>query len=212
MLAVESAEPLRVPMDRLEAYSINTATVTTYISQRTIEVRYRDASGHRRKTEFEMDTSEAYSLKDELGKAMYQIRQARFLAGEFTYAGFWGRFVASLLDSIILSIIGWILGFILSFLPFWFGTAISIGYAIGSIVYYPGFWVWKGATPGKTMMGVKIVKADGSPIGIGRAIARYFSYFISIITLGAGYLMIAWDSKKQGLHDKIAGTYVVEVP
>ncbi len=59
------------------------------------------------------------------------------------------------------------------------------------------------------MMGVKIVKTDGSSIGIGKAILRYVGYYVSTIIIFIGYLMIAWDSRKQGLHDKIAGTLVI---
>ena len=58
-------------------------------------------------------------------------------------------------------------------------------------------------------MGVSIVIADGSPIGFSTTILRYIGYFISSI-LFLGYLMIAFDSKIQGLHNIIAGTYVIE--
>ena len=69
----------------------------------------------------------------------------------------------------------------------------------------------QGKTPGKMVMGVEIVKTDGSPIGFGRAILRYVGYIISSIILFIGFLMIAFDSKKQGLHDKIAGTCVIKI-
>ena len=78
-------------------------------------------------------------------------------------------------------------------------------------IYCVWFWVKRGWTPGKEMLGLKVVTAEGDRIGIGRAILRYIGYFISAIPLGLGYLMIVIDSKKQGLHDKIAGTYVIKV-
>ena len=87
---------------------------------------------------------------------------------------------------------------------------VFIAYFIGSILYFPGFWAWKGATPGKMMMGIEIVNTDGSPIGFGRAIVRYIGYFVSGIIIYIGFFMIAWDGKKQGLHDKMAGTIVIE--
>ena len=59
------------------------------------------------------------------------------------------------------------------------------------------------------LTGIAVVRDDGSPIGILGAIGRYIGYFVSEIILGIGYLMILWDSKNQGLHDKIAGTLVI---
>ena len=118
------------------------------------------------------------------------------------YAGFWRRFVAWIIDAIILGVITGILMAI-------FRTASWLGIPIG-IIYVIGFCTWRGQTPGKMAMGVKIIKTDGSPIGIGRAILRYIGYLISAVIIFIGYLMIGWDSKKQGLHDKIAGTCVVK--
>ena len=126
------------------------------------------------------------------------------IAGD--YAGFWRRSVAWIIDGIILSAINTILMRIY----FWGApqTIIWLGHII-MFVYVIGFWAWRGQTLGKMLMGVKIIKTDGSPVGIGRAILRYIGYLVSYIIILIGYLMVAWDSKKQGLHDKIAGTYVV---
>lgn len=77
------------------------------------------------------------------------------------------------------------------------------------LVYMIGFWTWKGQTPGKMAMGIRIVAADGGPIGLGRAIIRYLGFFVSAAILYLGFIMIAFDGRKQGLHDKIAGTFVV---
>jgi uncharacterized RDD family membrane protein YckC len=77
------------------------------------------------------------------------------------------------------------------------------------LVYIIGFWTWKGQTPGKMAMGIKIVAADGGPIGLGRAIIRYLCYIVSAVILYLGFIMIAFDKRKQGLHDKIAGTFVI---
>jgi len=121
------------------------------------------------------------------------------------YAGFWRRLVAVIIDGVIL---GAITGVLMAI----FGAqqaASWLGSIIG-IIYVIGFWTWRGQTLGKMVMGIKIVETDGSPIGIGRAILRYVGYLVSTIIICIGYLMIAWDSKKQGLHDKIAGTYVVK--
>jgi len=121
------------------------------------------------------------------------------------YAGFWRRLVAYIIDAIILGAVSGILIAIM-------GDPQTASWLISpiGIIYIIGFWTWRGQTPGKMAMGVKIIKTDGSPIGIGRAILRYVGYLVSTIIIFIGYLMIAWDSKKQGLHDKIAGTYVVK--
>lgn len=119
------------------------------------------------------------------------------------YAGFWRRLAAALIDGIILSIINGIVMAISPQTGMWLGTFIGIAYIVG-------FWTWNnGQTPGKMALGIRIVKTDGSPISFGVAILRYIGYWVSSIILYIGFLMIAWDSKKQGLHDKIAGTYVV---
>ena len=125
--------------------------------------------------------------------------------GAVEYASFWRRFAASLIDGVILSIVGTIL------------LAISrVAYengleAVVSIVYIIGFWVWRGQTPGKMLVGVKIFAVDGRPISLGGSILRYIGYIVSALILLIGYFMIAWDCRKQGLHDKIAGTYVVKL-
>ncbi len=112
--------------------------------------------------------------------------------------------MADILDSIGLSLVGWIV-------VAWFGAYGDFVAAIIGVAYYIGFWTAAGQTPGKSIMKVEIVKANGTPIGIGRATLRFIGYFVSTITLCIGFLMIVWDSKKQGLHDKIAGTVVIRV-
>jgi len=75
------------------------------------------------------------------------------------------------------------------------------------VIYLDGI---KGGTPGKLILGIRIVNEKGEYIGIPMAILRYIGKILSAIILGIGYLMIAWDGKKRGLHDKIAKTYVVK--
>ena len=60
-------------------------------------------------------------------------------------------------------------------------------------------------------MKVKIVRSDGGPLGIGRAILRYIGYLVSTSIAFIGHFMIVWDGKKQGLHDKIARTCVINI-
>jgi uncharacterized RDD family membrane protein YckC len=59
---------------------------------------------------------------------------------------------------------------------------------------------------------IKVIRTDGSPINYGRAALReVLGKFISSILLGIGYLMVAFDNRKQGLHDKIGDTYVIKL-
>lgn len=72
------------------------------------------------------------------------------------------------------------------------------------------FWIWKQATPGKMGISAKIVDAKtGNEPSLGQYIVRYLSYFVSLLPLCLGFLWVAFDSKKQGWHDKIAGTVVI---
>ena len=73
------------------------------------------------------------------------------------------------------------------------------------------FWKYRGATPGKMAIAAKIVDAkSGAAPSTGQCIVRYFAYLVSILPLGLGFLWIAIDRRKQGFHDKIAGTVVVD--
>ena len=79
-----------------------------------------------------------------------------------------------------------------------------------AITYFSIFWVKKGATPGKLLMGIKVVKVDGSPITYGDAILRYIGYIVDAIVCCLGYIWILFDPIGQGWHDKIAKTRVIK--
>lgn len=90
-------------------------------------------------------------------------------------------------------------------------------------VYFVSFWAWRGQTPGKMLLGVKIVKSDGSRIGIVRVLVRFIVYFFYLLLWGfAGsripvlvlffiviLIIIAVNKRKRGIHDFIAGTVVI---
>jgi uncharacterized RDD family membrane protein YckC len=76
------------------------------------------------------------------------------------------------------------------------------------VFYYIGFWILAGQTPGKRLMGLRIVRTDGERITVGPAIRRWVGYWISAI-LFLGYLWVLVDDRRQGFHDKLAGTLVV---
>ena len=87
------------------------------------------------------------------------------------------------------------------------GIVVAIVVAALNLGVLPGL---TGFTIGKWAAGLRILQQDGSEIGIGRALLRHFvGYPLSFITLGLGFLIIAFTSRGRGLHDLIAGTVVV---
>jgi pSer/pThr/pTyr-binding forkhead associated (FHA) protein/uncharacterized RDD family membrane protein YckC len=89
---------------------------------------------------------------------------------------------------------------------------MSLGLVAASLVlasaYHVAFWALRGATPGKSWAGLVVVSEDGSRLGWGRALARGVGYALSAASLGIGFLMIFFGGL--GLHDRIAGTRVVQ--
>jgi len=72
------------------------------------------------------------------------------------------------------------------------------------------FWIYKQATPGKMAVSARVVDAKtGNTLTVGQSIGRYLGYFVSAIPLGLGLIWVAFDPKKQGWHDKLAGTVVI---
>jgi uncharacterized RDD family membrane protein YckC len=120
-----------------------------------------------------------------------KLREGVASAATFTYAGFWIRFVAVLLDGIILFVAGVVVQ--LGFAPMLrsgrmdlalmaLGAEYLIGMAIGAT--YEGLFVSRfGATPGKMALDLKVVRPDGGPISLGRAVGRYFAKIVSGIIL-----------------------------
>lgn len=132
------------------------------------------------------------------------------------YAGFWVRTGAALIDTvwmviIILPLLTLIYGKAywsseVNFHGFWDFMLNYVAPAIAVIL----FWVYKSATPGKMVLGLKIVDADtGEKPSTGRLIGRYFSYYLSMLPLFLGIIWVAFDQRKQGWHDKLANTLVV---
>jgi uncharacterized RDD family membrane protein YckC len=77
-------------------------------------------------------------------------------------------------------------------------------------VYFVVFWSRRGATPGQQLLGVQVRnERDGSRISLKRAALRYLGYIVSVSVVYLGLIWVAIDSRKQGWHDKIAGTVVV---
>lgn len=130
------------------------------------------------------------------------------------YAGFWQRAAALLIDWLIVIVIAvpiMVVGFGMrevSLDPAEHSWDLLAFVAIAVTVI--GFWRYCGATPGKIALGVKIVDAQtGQPPKLGRLALRFIGYFVSAFPLYLGFLWAAVDRRKQGWHDKIARTVVI---
>jgi uncharacterized RDD family membrane protein YckC len=85
----------------------------------------------------------------------------------------------------------------------------GIGTCINLLYYTISVGLW-GRTIGKRVFGLVILKSDGSRVGYARAFFRAIGYYVDFLTLGAGFLMIAWNKKRQGLHDMLVDTIVIK--
>jgi uncharacterized RDD family membrane protein YckC len=119
------------------------------------------------------------------------------------YAGFWTRFVAWIIDSIIVAVAT--------------GIVVAGTFGAGIAVSLLGHWLYEAfmlssewqATVGKRAMSILVTDLKGSRLTFARATGRHFAKYISAFLLGIGYIMAAFTAKKQALHDMIAETLVV---
>lgn len=133
------------------------------------------------------------------------------------YAGFWIRLVATIVDSVLIMLItvpllvavyGWE----------YFGASdrliagpadFLISFVLPAVAVIL-FWRYRQATPGKMLVSAVIVDArTGEAPSTAKLVGRYFAYIVSALPLCLGFLWIAFDRRKQGWHDKLAGTVVV---
>jgi uncharacterized RDD family membrane protein YckC len=155
-----------------------------------------------------------------------------------TYAGFWKRFAAYLIDALILGVVSWIV--ILPVLGLVGIGASSMDYSedemmmdeeaaagLAAMMIGAGMMLWvvigtagwlyfalmesssKQATLGKMALGIIVTDANGNRLTFGRATGRYFGKILSGLIFYIGFLMAAFTEKKQALHDMIAGCLVV---
>jgi len=89
---------------------------------------------------------------------------------------------------------------------FWILQSISLILRGFYYTYCTGKW---GQTLGKYATGIKVVRSDGTPLSYLGSMARFFATALSELTLGIGYLMIAFSPRKRALHDLICGTKVI---
>ena len=136
------------------------------------------------------------------------------------YAGFWVRFLAIVIDAILLGVVTAALA------PVWgpqvtvTGTGADAAVQVNAqanaistllgLIYFTGFWAWRGQTVGMMPFNMQVVGvADGKKIDVVRGLLRYVGFIIAIIPLFIGLIWAAFDSRKQGWHDKIASTVVI---
>ena len=120
-----------------------------------------------------------------------------------SYAGFWARFVAFVIDFIIVAVASGIV------------TAGTFG--AGVVVTFVGPWLYEAfmlssewqATVGKRAMSIAVTGIDGGRISFARATGRHFAKYVSTFILGIGFIMAAFTAKKQALHDMMAETLVI---
>ncbi len=134
------------------------------------------------------------------------------------YAGFWKRFVAATVDTLIIFLIGLIPTIVIVYIGVTAGysqdsmnlAGLTMWAIIGCIYYANMESSSKQATVGKTAMGIIVTDMDGKRISFGKAAGRYFGKYISGAILMIGYIMAAFTPKKQALHDIMVGCLVVK--
>ncbi len=148
-----------------------------------------------------------------------------------TYGGFWIRLVARLIDGLILGIpLGILFGIVvfiaggiassstdqnaqaaagLGLVGAW--LIVGLLATVGGIVYQVYFWGTSGSTLGMRVFKLRVVDADtGGPIGIGRAVVRWVMTIVNSFACYIGWIWVAFDPRKQGWHDKVANSVVIQ--
>ncbi len=149
-------------------------------------------------------------------------KQSEYASTEIvTVIGFGRRLTATLIDGLLIVFLTFVLTVVIGFVaiiigsfapndPTPFDSLIIISAAIVSIIYYVRAWAQSGQTTGKALLGMRVISTDGSPVSWGQSFLRYIGYIISGAVFSLGFLWLAFDRKRQGWHDKIARTYVIE--
>lgn len=135
---------------------------------------------------------------------------------ELQYAGFWIRVGAAIIDSILILIIITPILTAIYGKSYWLGGPLVQGFwdvifsyllpAIAVVL----FWTYRSATPGKmaTRLAIVDAKTGGKP-SIRQFVIRYIGYYVAILPLMLGIIWVGIDKRKQGWHDKLAGTVVL---
>ncbi|MCO6452411.1 MAG: RDD family protein [Caldilineales bacterium] len=149
------------------------------------------------------------------------------------YAGCVSRLIAWLIDRVIISVTIFFVFWFTEYVTGLFGISVTrcgtsilqgrlsdsicvatslflVGFLfLISPIYMLFFWTLAGQTPGKALVGVRIVRANAEAMSFRVSLRRYLGYILSFIALGLGFVAILLDNQRQAWHDSIAKTYVV---
>jgi len=92
--------------------------------------------------------------------------------------------------------------------PFSLGKLLFVSAPVIVSLYNVIFWWLRGQTPGKWLLGLRIVALGGGKVGLGRAVIRFVGYLLSALPFYLGFLWIL-GPERRGFHDRLAGTEVV---
>ena len=140
---------------------------------------------------------------------------------DWVLAGFWIRFAAMIIDSVlfVIAFMGgmFLMGFLMGVLVSSVGSLaflvplIFFGAQLALVYWY---WIWplsnsRQATHGKRMLGLRVIRVDGSDLTLGTAIGRFFSYHASSFLLYLGFINAGFDREKRTFHDMMCNTRVI---
>lgn len=158
---------------------------------------------------------------------------------DVTYAGFWLRFAAYIIDMAVLSVVGMVLAVptVISIVTIALGlkdlndpmeilkdgNLVRVGMLLGiiilvSLISLVTSWLYyalmesskMGGTLGKMAIGLKVTDLDGNRISFARATGRYFARIVTNLTMFIGYIMAGFTEKRQALHDILASCLVIK--
>ena len=135
---------------------------------------------------------------------------------ELEYAGFWVRVGAALIDTILICLVIWPVVTAVYGTDYWSSDRLIQGpldflvsWVLPAVAVIL-FWLARQATPGKMAVAARIVDAkSGATPTTAQFVIRYLGYYVAMLPLFIGILWVAFDPRKQGWHDKMAGTVVV---
>ena len=134
----------------------------------------------------------------------------------YRYAGFWIRVAASIIDTIVIAIITLPVLFAVYGSEYWVSGELAQGPVdilvsyVFPVIFTIVLWMKFGGTPGKRLLGIKVLNEQTHQhVDALKGFVRYLGYFVSMIPLFIGLIWVAFDKKKKGFHDHIAGTVVV---
>ncbi len=136
---------------------------------------------------------------------------------EIGYAGFWKRVAAFIIDMIITTIIGFPVSVIIGTIMETLGIDLDIIELSGQLFGIISGWIYYAAMEssklqaslGKLALSIKVTNLNGDRVSFAQATGRHFGKPISTLTLGIGFIMVAFTERKQGLHDVMSGSLVV---